>query len=58
MLTPADLKIAIVAIHRAEFRGDEVRNVADTLAKLEAMFNDMVKPPEEIPEDDDSGTDQ
>jgi len=45
MLNAGQLKVAIVMINRAPLKGDEARNVVNTLDALEANFKVLTAPP-------------
>ena len=57
MLTPDELKVAIVMIYRAPCKGDESRNVATLLDKLEGMYNAAVEPKADDDEEEKDGSD-
>ena len=45
MLDADTLKIAIVLINRAPIKGDEAKNVAVALQKLESAYEQVTNPP-------------
>ena len=49
MLNIDQLKVAIVMINRAPLKGDEARNVANTLDALEAQYRVLTAPPVKTP---------
>ena len=49
MLSVDQLKVAIVMINRAPLKGDEARNVANTLDALEAQYRVLTAPQAKMP---------
>ncbi len=57
MITPKQLRTAIILCKRAPLTGEEARDTADTLDALEDTFNMMTQPapaPEEVTDGDDT----